>query len=114
MTGYAPEEPRARKRPRTAAMSKNTPEETAEVVSIADDILLDYITNKEIKDTPKERVRQRIARALFHEYGLSVEDMEPDFSIPVELGGKVRRRSVEIAIFQHGQSHDLAHLTRVV
>ena len=90
------------------------PEETTEVVSISDDIVLDYITNKEVKDTPKERVRQRIARALFHEYGLSVEDMEPDFPIPVELGGKVRRRTVEIAIFQHGQPHELGHLTRVV
>jgi type I restriction enzyme M protein len=97
-------------------MSKkpSPPEEAAEIVSIADDVLLDYITTKEVKDTPKERVRQRIARALFHEYGLSVEDMEPDFPIPIELGGKVRRRAVEIAIFQHGQPHELEHLARVV
>ena len=90
------------------------PEEANEIVSISDDVLLDYITNREVKDTPKERVRQRISRALFHEYGLSVEDMQPDFSIPVELGGKMRNRSAEIAIFQHGQPHDLAHLSRVV
>jgi type I restriction enzyme M protein len=90
------------------------PEEANEVVSISDDVLLDYITNEEVKDTPKERVRQRISRALFHEYGLSVEDMQPDFSIPIEVGGKMRNRSAEIAIFQHGQPHDLAHLSRVV
>ena len=97
-------------------MSKklSPPEETVEIVSIADDVLLDYITTKEVKDTPKERVRQRIARALFHEYGLSVEDMAPDFPIPIELGGKVRRRAVEIAIFQHGKPHELEHVTRVV
>jgi type I restriction enzyme M protein len=90
------------------------PEDNGSVVSIADDVLLDYITNREVKDTPKERVRQRIARALFLEYGLSVEDMEPDFPIPVELGGRVRRRSVEIAIFRHASSHELENLTRVV
>ena len=75
------------------------------VTAIADDGLIDYVTGREVKDTPKERVRQRIERALFHEYGLSVEDMEPDFPLPVEIGGKTRRKKVEIAIFTHEKEH---------
>ena len=36
--------------------------------------LFDYITGKSVKDTDKEKVRQRIARALIHEYGIAAED----------------------------------------
>jgi type I restriction enzyme M protein len=85
-----------------------------EVPLISSDITTDYITGREVKDSPKERVRQRIIRALFHEYGLSVESMEPDFPIPVEIGGKTRRKKVEIAIFAHDKEHALQNLRRVV
>ena len=57
-------------------------------------LVLDYITQRLIKESPKEAVRQRIARALFHEYGISVDDMMPDFPVPVS--GK--RKKVDIAI----------------
>ena len=36
---------------------------------ISEGTTTDYITGREVKDSPKERVRQRIIRALFHEYG---------------------------------------------
>jgi type I restriction enzyme M protein len=73
--------------------------------------LLDFMSGSaELKDTPKEQVRQRIARALFHEYGISVEDMAGDF--PVTVGG--RRRRVDIAIFRPGQPHEQRNLRRVV
>jgi type I restriction enzyme M protein len=85
-----------------------------EVFVMSEDITPDYITGREIKDSPKERVRQRIARALFHEYGLSVKDMEPDFPIPVEIGGRTRRKKIEIAIFEHEKEHVLQNLRRVV
>src|SRR5215510_991663 len=81
---------------------------------MSEGIAPDYITGHEIKDSPKERVRQRIARALFHEFGLSVSDMEPDFLIPVEVDGKIRRKKAEIAIFTHGKDHTLENLRRVV
>ena len=78
---------------------------------VQDGRLLDFISGtKELKDTAKEQVRQRIARALFHEYGISVEDMEGDFSLRV--GGQ--RRRVDIAIFRPGQAHEQANLRRVV
>jgi type I restriction enzyme M protein len=77
-------------------------------------LVLDYITNKYVPDSPKEQVRQQVARALFHEYGLSPDDMERDFPVPVEGGGRIRRKRVEIAIFSHKQPHTLEHLRRVV
>jgi len=79
--------------------------------TVAEGRILDFITGKKhLKDTPKEQVRQRIARALFHEYGISVEDMEPDF--PVRIHG--RRKRLDIAIFHHRQEHAPEHLSRVV
>ena len=84
------------------------------VTAIADDGLIDYVTGREVKDKPKERVRQRIERALFHEYGLSVEDMEPDFPLPVEVDGKTRWKKVEIAVFAHEKEHTVENVRRVV
>lgn len=68
---------------------------------------LDYVTGKEVKETAKELVRQRVVRALIHEYGFSPDDMELDFSI-----GK--RKKVDVAIFHHSKSHTLENLSRVV
>jgi len=83
--------------------------EDADVVQ--DGRVLDFISgSKDLKDTAKEQVRQRIARALFHEYGISVDDMEADFSVSV--GG--RRRRVDIAIFKSGEPHTHENLRRVV
>ena len=82
--------------------------------ALATDALIDYVTGQEVKDTPRERVRQRIERALFHEYGLSVADMEPDFLLPVDIGGKTRRKKVEIAIFTHDKEHTIENVRRVV
>ena len=84
-------------------------EDTPDVVR--DGFTLDFISGtKEVKETPKELVRQRLARALFHEYGISVEDMAADF--PVLVGG--RRRRVDIAIFAAGEPHTPEHIERVV
>ena len=78
---------------------------------VRDGFVLDFISGvKQIKETPRELVRQRIARALFHEYGISVEDMAADF--PVSVGG--RRRRVDIAIFGAGEAHEPESVQRVV
>ena len=68
---------------------------------------LDYVSGKQIKETKKELVRQRVVRALIHEYGFSPEDMELDFSI----GG---RKKVDVAIFHHGKEHTIENLGRAV
>ncbi len=72
--------------------------------------LFDYITGKPFKDTEKERVRQRIARAIIHEYGIAAEDMEPDYK--VRVGNKPRK--LDIAIFAPGQDHSDENLFRAV
>lgn len=81
-----------------------------DITAIPDGKLLDYITGDPVKDNSKEQVRQRIARALFHEYGINVEDMEPDFKIPI--GG--RNKKVSLAIFRHRKEHELENVRRVV
>lgn len=75
--------------------------------TIAAGYTLDYISGKQIKETKKELVRQRVVRALIHEYGFSPEDMENDFSI----GG---RKKVDVAIFHHGKDHAIENLGRAV
>jgi type I restriction enzyme M protein len=79
--------------------------------TVADGFTLDFISGtKSLKETPKEQVRQRIARALFHEYGLSVDDMEGDFT--VKVSGK--KRKIDIAIFHHDKPHLPENISRVV
>ena len=68
---------------------------------------LDYVSGRQIKETAKELVRQRVVRALIHEYGFSPEDMELDFSI----GG---RKKVDVAIFHHEKKHSVENLGRAV
>lgn len=72
--------------------------------------VFDYITGEAVKDTDKERVRQRIARAIIHEYGIPAEDMEPDFR--VKVGG--RNKKIDIAIFRPGAAHAPENLYRMV
>ncbi|NDC64429.1 MAG: restriction endonuclease subunit M, partial [Planctomycetia bacterium] len=90
-----------------------------EVTAIEDGQLLDIISGEQVKDTPKERVRQRIARALFREYGIPIDCMEGDFTVPVSGEGQRRRRiKVDIAIFRTPRvadtARDLEDLVRVV
>ena len=72
--------------------------------------LFDYITGNPVKDNDKEQVRQRIARAIIHEYGIAAEDMEPDYR--VKVGG--RNKKIDIAIFRPGMPHEDANLYRAV
>ncbi len=71
--------PKAAAKSEPAAATDENGGLSEETTAIEDGKTLDYITGKPVAENDKERVRQRIARALFHEYGISVEDMEPDF-----------------------------------
>jgi type I restriction enzyme M protein len=75
--------------------------------SIPPGFTVDYISRNPIKETKKELVRQRVARALIHEYGFLPDDMELDF----KLGG---RQKVDIAIFHHDTDHTPENLSRLV
>lgn len=83
---------------------------TDESTQVEDGKILDYITGKPVAENDKERVRQRIARALFHEYGISVDDMEPDFKVKVDGSNK----KIDIAIFDPGAEHTAENVRRLV
>lgn len=106
---------------RKKAGAKGAPEEPSEAELTTDDAqaiedgkVLDYITGKPVTENDKERVRQRIARALFHEYGISVDDMEPDFKVTVEASGRSAKKKIDIAIFEAGSEHTPENVRRLV
>ncbi len=84
--------------------------ESTDAMSIEEGQVVDYITGKPVKDTLKEKVRQRIARAFFHEYGISLEDMAPDFRMRVDG----RMRKIDLAIFESDQPHEVENVRRLV
>ncbi|MEV7646879.1 N-6 DNA methylase [Arthrobacter sp. NPDC089319] len=89
-------------------------EDEAQVRHLDEGYLVDFLTDKPIKDTPKEQVRQRIVRVLFHEYQIAPEDMALDFAIQVETEKGKRRKKIDIAIFAPGSEHKADNLRRVV
>ncbi|WP_329171952.1 N-6 DNA methylase [Streptomyces decoyicus] len=91
-------------------------EEESQVVALKEGEVADYISGKAIKETPKEKVRQRIARALVHEYGIDPGDMERDFALTVseEVAKRKRTKKADIAVFESGMAHTTANLRRVV
>ena len=91
-----------------------TPQDDTERASagvVRDGFIIDFISGtKEVKETAKESVRQRILSALFHEYAISLEDMAADF--PVVVAGK--RRRADIAVFGAGEDHTPENIQRIV
>ncbi|WP_229819272.1 methylation-associated defense system DNA methyltransferase MAD2 [Streptomyces lateritius] len=86
-----------------------------QVTALEEGQVVDYIAGKAIKETPKEKVRQRIARALVHEHGIDPHDMARDFSVTVsEEGARKRTKKADIAIFESGMPHTTANLRQVV
>lgn len=93
------------------AMKARNNKETQEPESALEEgKIFDYITGNPVKDNDKEQVRQRISRAMIHEYGIAAEDMEPDFKVKVH--GK--NRKLDIAVFKPGQAHTIENLSRAV
>jgi type I restriction enzyme M protein len=82
---------------------------TEDATAIEDGSTLDYITGRVVPDTEKERVRQRIARALFHEYGISVDDMVPDYKLRID--GRLKK--LDLVIFEAGAPKEPEHIRRV-
>lgn len=80
-----------------------------DATAIEDGNTLDYITGRVVPDTEKERVRQRIARALFHEYGISVDDMVPGYKLRID--GRLRK--LDLVIFEAGAAKEPEHIRRI-
>jgi len=90
--------------------STEDPTSAGEAEAVEEGKVIDYITGRPIPETEKERVRQRTARALLHEFSILVEDMEPDLRVAVD--GK--KRKIAIAIFDPGAKHTPENVRRVV
>ncbi|MBI2504013.1 MAG: type I restriction enzyme HsdR N-terminal domain-containing protein [Candidatus Latescibacteria bacterium] len=87
-------------------------EKVTEVISTLEEgMLLDYLSQQPVKDTPKEQVWQEVIRALFNEYQISLNDMERDFRVSYE--GR-KKKQVELAIFEPDTDHMPENLRRVV
>jgi type I restriction enzyme M protein len=84
------------------------------VDTLAEDEAIDFITGNPVKLKGNEEVRQQVARALYGEYGIRVQDMERDFRIDVEVEGRKARKKADIAIFEPEAGHTMANLRRVV
>ncbi|SDJ28184.1 type I restriction enzyme M protein [Actinokineospora alba] len=90
-------------------------EEGPKVITVGEYEVVDYITGRPIKETPKEKVRQRVARALFHEHGIAPSDMERDYAVRVRnQDSRTSNKRADIAIFAHGAPHTEENLRRVV
>lgn len=89
--------------------------EDSQVVTLKEGEVDDFIDGGAIKETPKEKVRQRVARALFHEHGIAPSDMARDFPLTVGGDGSSRRKKkADIAVFKRGAEHTEANLRRIV
>jgi type I restriction enzyme M protein len=82
--------------------------------TLAEDEAIDFITGQPVKLKGNEEVRQQVAKALYGEYGIRVQDMERDFRIDVEVDGRKARKKADIAIFEPETEHTMANLRRVV
>jgi type I restriction enzyme M protein len=88
---------------------------TDSVETLAEDETIDFVTGRPVKLKGNEEVRQRMARALYYEYGIRIQDMEPGFKIAVSPDGQRRMtKKADIAIFAYGGEHNLENLRRVV
>jgi type I restriction enzyme M protein len=81
-----------------------------DITAVDADFIIDFISGKTLSDTPKEKVRQQIARGLANEYSIPIGDMEIDFK--VRIGG--RNKKIDIAIFHLNQAHAVENLSRAV
>ena len=84
------------------------------VDTLGEDEAIDFITGRPVKLKGNEPVRQQVARALYAEYGIRVQDMERDFRIDVEVEGRKARKRADIAVFEPETEHTMANLRRVV
>lgn len=85
---------------------------------LASDQLYDFVTNQPVKDTPKERTLQAVARSLVYEYGFEHTQLKRDVTITFEAadphGRTVRvRRRVDLAVYPDGKSKVQEHIVRV-
>ena len=58
-----------------------------------DGLILDYLTDKPLKDTPEERVRQRFMQTLQADYGYPKDQMVRE--VPIQSGSSLMTNKVD-------------------
>jgi hypothetical protein len=86
--------------------------------TLAENQIYDFITNEPVKDSPKERALQAVARSLVYEYGFDHTQLERDVTVTYEVTdphGRTRRtrRKVDLVIYPEGKPKELKHIVRV-
>ena len=67
------------------------------------DVIIDFISGKEIPDVGPEANRQRVERVLVEQKGYAKEDIEVDVPLEIEIGGKDYRSSVDLVVSLDGK-----------
>jgi type I restriction enzyme M protein len=93
-------------------------EEEDASTALAEDQIYDFITNEPVKDSPKERALQAVARSLVYEYGFDHTQLERDLTVTYEVTdphGRTRRtrRKVDLVIYPEGKPKEPNHVVRV-
>ncbi|MFT4929626.1 MAG: type I restriction enzyme M protein [Phenylobacterium sp.] len=84
-----------------------------EIETVPDGMLFDYITEKHVKETPKELVLQRTARAMFHEYHIDIDIMARDAVVQYIENDKKKRGKIDIAIYDSIEEKDAGNLDQI-
>ena len=93
-------------------------QEEEKTEALASDQLYDFVTNQPVKDKPKERTLQAVARSLVYEYGFDHTQLERDVIVTYEVTdphGRTRRtrRKVDLVVYPEGKPKELNHVIRV-
>ena len=69
-----------------------------EVGSVPEGRVIDFLTRKDVRDTPEEYVRQNLEKALVRQYRYDPSDCLPEF--PLKVGSS--RKRADVVVFQPG------------
>ncbi len=77
------------------------------------------LTGEHKTASPQEETLQSFIEQLHREYGVELADLERDIRVECitgEEGGKLRKktRSVQLAVYEHGEPHEVQHIIRAV
>ena len=67
------------------------------------DVIIDFITGREIPDVGPEANRQRVERVLVEQKGYAKEDIEVDVPLEIEIAQEVYRSSVDLVVSVDGR-----------
>lgn len=93
-------------------------EEEDSSTTLAEDQIYDFITNEPVKDSPKERALQAVARSLVYEYGFDHTQLERDVTVTYEVTDphgrtKRARRKVDLVVYPEGKPKEPNRIVRV-